>query len=550
MEMEEKLLTQMQRDDGAAVVGSSSSHSLPSPVIHHQEEPSTGGIVEEQQSNQNWKKTNLFLEIPSRPMEEDGLGSPQDSFVIKMPPMTPTQTPRKVNFQLTPTSSDSRGGAGNRSPALTPSKGKSSLKNLLPKLSFKSRIATLNAAAEKASNPEAHQEKPSIARSLSLTKLFTPRMKRTSSLPVTPVAHLSNQHSGSLSVSGSLIPFREGPPRKIARSLSVPVNNKDGSIRRMDSFFRVIPSTPRAKSEAEIATTDASSPSVTATETIDDDGEDIPEEEAVCRICLVELCEGGETLKMECRCKGELALAHQECAVKWFSIKGNKTCDVCKHDVENLPVTLLRIQSRRAGITGLARGQAADPDGYRQGLARSSRAGNRQHACLLLFPGAASGGAYGNWCNCSIPSIFLCSGSPFVHDLVNYGDFYVPHPLVTIHAVKRRFVWVYASTQFALVVLFAHIFYSLVGVQAVLSILLATFAGYGVAMSGSSIIIEFVRWRRRWRNGRRAEEQIGSHLMMGGRIQRPGSSSSAAGTAGAGNGTREGSQSANDVENP
>ncbi|CAN1182317.1 hypothetical protein LINPERHAP2_LOCUS35897 [Linum perenne] len=366
MEMEEKLLTQMQRDDGAAVVGSSSSHSLPSPVIHHQEEPSTGGIVEEQQSNQNWKKTNLFLEIPSRPMEEDGLGSPQDSFVIKMPPMTPTQTPRKVNFQLTPTSSDSRGGAGNRSPALTPSKGKSSLKNLLPKLSFKSRIATLNAAAEKASNPEAHQEKPSIARSLSLTKLFTPRMKRTSSLPVTPVAHLSNQHSGSLSVSGSLIPFREGPPRKIARSLSVPVNNKDGSIRRMDSFFRVIPSTPRAKSEAEIATTDASSPSVTATETIDDDGEDIPEEEAVCRICLVELCEGGETLKMECRCKGELALAHQECAVKWFSIKGNKTCDVCKHDVENLPVTLLRIQSRRAGITGLARGQAADPDGYRQ----------------------------------------------------------------------------------------------------------------------------------------------------------------------------------------
>ncbi|CAN1346473.1 hypothetical protein LINPERPRIM_LOCUS40769 [Linum perenne] len=481
-----------------------------------QEEPSTGGIVEEQQSNQNWKKTNLFLEIPSRPMEEDGLGSPQDSFVIKMPPMTPTQTPRKVNFQLTPTSSDSRGGAGNRSPALTPSKGKSSLKNLLPKLSFKSRIATLNAAAEKASNPEAHQEKPSIARSLSLTKLFTPRMKRTSSLPVTPVAHLSNQHSGSLSVSGSLIPFREGPPRKIARSLSVPVNNKDGSIRRMDSFFRVIPSTPRAKSEAEIATTDASSPSVTATETIDDDGEDIPEEEAVCRICLVELCEGGETLKMECRCKGELALAHQECAVKWFSIKGNKTCDVCKHDVENLPVTLLRIQSR-----------------VWQEVPVLVIVSMLAYFCFLeqLLVEHMGTGAIA----LSLP--FSC-----VLGLLS--------SMISSTMVKRRFVWVYASTQFALVVLFAHIFYSLVGVQAVLSILLATFAGYGVAMSGSSIIIEFVRWRRRWRNGRRAEEQIGSHLMMGGRIQRPGSSSSAAGTAGAGNGTREGSQSANDVENP
>ncbi|CAN0916349.1 hypothetical protein LINGRAHAP2_LOCUS29661 [Linum grandiflorum] len=480
MEMEEKLLNEMKNE-----VGSSQSAASPSsPPVHKAQD--TTGIVEDGHNGHNWKKKNLFLEIPTTTLE----GSPPaESVVIKMPPTTP----RKVNFLLTPTSADCGGGGGGVIGSLaapTPSRGRSSLKSLLPKLSFKSRISTLNAGKpanlppETASFTAIQQGQPSIIRSLSLTKLFTPRMKRTSSLPLTP----DSMHSEN--ISGTHNPTSEGPLNKIARSRSVPELDKEGSIRGMDSFFRVIPSTPRLR-EGDI-TAHPSSPAVSVAE--DDDGEDIPEEEAVCRICLVELCEGGETLKMECSCKGELALAHQECAVKWFSIKGNKTCDVGRMGTGAIAISL-----PFSCVLGLLSSMI------------SSTMGRLDAVCYFIF-----------FKFCSDPSSI---------------SLYV--------AVKRRFVYFYASNQFALVVLFAHIFYSLVGVQAVLSVLLSTFAGFGVAMSVSSIITEFVRWRRRWRT----EQQLGNRGMMaaGGSIPIPANSATATATATAGEGR---SHHTIDVANP
>ncbi|XP_020973459.1 uncharacterized protein LOC107629208 isoform X3 [Arachis ipaensis] len=282
------------------------------------------------------------------------------------------------------------------------------------------------------------------------------------------------------------------PQRKIARSLSVPVNNKDKGIRRMDSFYRIVPTTPRVKEGNALSSTSPTKNSE-INDADDDDGEDIPEEEAVCRICLVDLCEGGETFKLECSCKGELALAHQECAIKWFSIKGNRTCDVCKEDVQNLPVTLLRIQSVRGRNPGISRTQLEDVNGYRvwQEVPVLVIVSMLAYFCFLeqLLVTKMGTGAIA----ISLP--FSC-----VLGLLS--------SMTSSTMVKSRFIWIYASVQFALVVLFAHIFYSVVHVQAVLSILLATFAGFGVVMSGSSILVEFFRWRRRWQ-----QQQQGPQLM-------------------------------------
>ncbi|XP_031383487.1 uncharacterized protein LOC116197470 isoform X2 [Punica granatum] len=400
-------------------------------------------------------------------------------------PSTPCLTPKRVNFSPLPSPRYAKIGEPS-SPSLSNNR-RATVKNLLPKLSFKFRNTISAADLEKTAmlalgmggSPSGTRDsKPQISRSFSLSKLFQSRIKSSLSLPVTPIARSNPE---SMHGENSTEPKVEANSL-IHRSHSVPELIKDGSTRPMDvvgNVFRVVPSTPRVPRDAGTATP-SPSPVVVPDGSHHNDGEDIPEEEAVCRICLIELGEGADTLKMECSCKGDLALAHQECAVKWFSIKGNKICDVCKQEVQNLPVTLLRIQNRQASRANGAQ-QAGSPQ-YRvwQDVPVLVIVSMLAYFCFLeqLLVGKMGSGA-------------IAISLPFSCILGILAS------MTSTTMVRKKFVWLYATFQFVLVVLSAHLFYSLLHIQAVLSVLLATFSGFGVTMCGTSILNELLRWRRR-----------------------------------------------------
>ncbi|XP_026415363.1 uncharacterized protein LOC113310793 [Papaver somniferum] len=471
---EESSMSQLHHQSSSTGTSTTASTAV---LATNQKDDNSSGITEEAPSAPHWRRPNLFLEIPERTIDE-----PPEEFVrINMPP-TPISTPTRA--RLPPPSPSPSSRRNNTSSSPYPSSRGKSMKNFLPKTSFKQKDSTLD--TEKASmlaigTPVAGpQEKTSIIRSVSLTKFFTPRIKRTSSLPVTPIAHSNPNSVRGVSVVDTPNSTKNVFQHHMARSLSVP--DKARTIRRMDSLggvFRVIPTTPRV---TESSCTTSNMPPTPHPEISDaDGGEDIAEEEAVCRICFVELAEGGDTLKMECSCKGELALAHQECAIKWFSIKGNKKCEICQQEVQNLPVTLLRIQSVQ--IRNPNRGQQRVVQRYRvwQDVPILVIVSMLGYFCFLeqLLVGKMGTGA-------------IAISLPFACILGLLAS------MTSSTMVERKYIWVYASVQFVMVVFFAHIFYSLLHVQSILSILLSTFTGFGLAMSGSSIFVEFLRCRRRW----------------------------------------------------
>ncbi|CAN7037007.1 unnamed protein product [Brassica oleracea var. botrytis] len=249
-------------------------------------------------------------------------------------------------------------------------------------------------------------------------------------------------------------------------------------IRRTRSFPTLIDKDGNAKPVGVLRV--ISTPSRVDTESLElmhehhDGGEDVPEEEAVCRICMVELGQDSEAFKMECMCKGELALAHKDCTIKWFTIKGNITCDVCKQEVKNLPVTLLRVED--------------DSQDLSSGAEHTESNQGKDVPILVTVSMLAYFCFLEQLLVMDMKSSAVAVALPFACIIGLLGS------ATSTTMVKGKYVWIFATIQYSIVVLFGHVFYS--KFDPVTRIVIATMVGFGLTMSGAAVITMFMEWKR------------------------------------------------------
>ncbi|CAH8353342.1 unnamed protein product [Eruca vesicaria subsp. sativa] len=353
----------------------------------------------------------------------------------------------------------------------------SSPRGILRNLSFKKKVVVAHPESQRSSllSPPLMETAQNPTTS--------PYWKRCLSLPSRHASKLSPKASAHVSISvTSEQPIQEKGEKEdcillqkdstypsVSRSLSMPGRNI--VIVRSISFDN-----HKAHVSSE---TNADQTSPVPMEETD---EEIPEEEAVCRICL-DVCEEGNTLKMECSCKGDLRLVHEACAIKWFSTKGTRTCDVCRQEVQNLPVTLLRVPSINQSNNRRARGQ--------QNLQSQTASAWQEFVVLVLISSVCYFFFLEQLLIRDLNSKAVYIAGPFSLTLGLFASVFA-----SVLAI-REYIWTYAALEFALVGILVHLLYTIVRLPAIYAVLFAGIIGFGVAVCLNSLYLYYFSLRVR-----------------------------------------------------
>ncbi|KAK4425776.1 hypothetical protein Salat_1771600 [Sesamum alatum] len=350
--------------------------------------------------------------------------------------------------------------AGSRSGKFAPQSpgvvsGSPSTGGFLRAFSFKKRSTRSEGIRSSllSSDPKASPESPEYSNRASKVN-----WTRCTSLPVTPASHLSPHIIVPASASERQRQHTGESQATVSRSLSVPGRNI--IIVRSQSF---------ASRENHAPETDGDSPSPVH------EDQEIPEEEAVCRICL-DTCEERNTFKMECLCKGALNLVHEDCAIRWFSIKGSRDCEVCGKEVSNLPVTLLRVGN-------------ATPRENRETNQQNTMSAWQDFVVLVLISTICYFFFLEQLLIQEMKNQALILAAPFSFTLALTASIFA-----VVLAIKE-YIWTFAALEFALVALTLHVFYTLFHLSPIYAILIASFLGLGSAVLLNSLYMKVFSWR-------------------------------------------------------
>uniref|UniRef100_A0A7N1A6M0 RING-CH-type domain-containing protein n=1 Tax=Kalanchoe fedtschenkoi TaxID=63787 RepID=A0A7N1A6M0_KALFE len=271
-----------------------------------------------------------------------------------------------------------------------------------------------------------------------------------------------------------------GEQQPIYRSRSVPVNYTNGTARENRvPVFRVVPN--RRMTERNSALSRAST-----VHNDEEDEDDITEEEAVCRICFEELGEELETFKLECDCRGDLALVHMQCSQRWFNIRGNRTCEICRKEVKNITVKVRRMPTiDLSSLRHLQQPPMVDADRLWQEfpiLVVVSIAGYFLSVKLLHNSNGGSediGGPYGIPSSCMLGLITALGATAFA---------------------LRKHVWIYALSQYLGFTVFSQIFDKLLHLEPVPTLVLAMVLSMGFSRGAGPLYHAIKKWRAARRN--------------------------------------------------